>query len=56
MTRVFPSLMIAALVALVLSPTVGGYLARATLTLPYALVTGEPVNVDIWGGWFFDLQ
>ena len=54
MSRLFPSLMIAALVALVLSPTVGGYLARATLTLPYALVTGEPVNVDIWGGWFVD--
>jgi hypothetical protein len=49
MTRVFPSLMIAAPVALILSPTVGGYLARATLTLPYALVTGDPVNVDIWG-------
>jgi hypothetical protein len=54
MTRVFPSLMIAALVALILSPTVGGYLARATLTLPYALVTGDPVNVDIWGGLFVD--
>jgi hypothetical protein len=56
MSRLFPSLMIAALVALVLSPTVGGYLARAAITLPYALATGEPVNVDIWGGWFFDLQ
>jgi hypothetical protein len=31
-------------------------ISRARLTLPYALVTGEPVNVDIWGGWFFDLQ
>jgi len=42
------------LVALILSPTVGGYLARATVTLPYYLVTGVPVNVDIWGGWFVD--
>ena len=42
------------LVALILSPTVGGYLARTVLVLPYSLITGEVVNVDIWDGQFID--
>jgi len=46
---IFPAIVLVTLVALILSPTVGGYLARATITLPYTLVTGEFVNVDIWG-------
>jgi len=54
MRSIFPAFVLVALVALILSPTVGGYLARATVTLPYYLVTGVPVNVDIWGGWFVD--
>lgn len=52
-------LMFAALIALVLSPTLGGLFARVVIVLPYAWATGaEGAQVlalaDIWQGFRID--